>query len=306
MQKILPVLLLFLMHTSDCFAQDSHTFSTQEIIYGRKDGMALTMVKLSPAKKANAKAIINVVSGNFFSSFDWVPRYIERSKIYVDNGYTVFIVVHGSQPRYAIPDEISDVKRAIRFIRFHAADYGIDPAHIGITGSSAGGHLSLLAALSDDDANKAAKDPVDTTSAAIQAVAVFYPPTDFLNYGAPGNQPGNNPEFLRQAGVYAAFDFREWNDSVKTIVSITDTLRRTRIAKALSPVSHVSPNDPPVYIVHGDADVVVPIQQSFLLMEKLEKAKVPHQLKVMQGKGHGWPGQQQEDVHLLKWFQKWL
>ena len=98
-------------------AQDSLSYSKSEIIYGRKDGMALTMTVLTPKQKSNGKAILSVVSGNWISSERSRMRLPEWSQTYIDNGYTVFGVMVGSQPRYTIPDEVSDLKRAVRFVR---------------------------------------------------------------------------------------------------------------------------------------------------------------------------------------------
>ncbi len=305
MKLIVSFLLFLVLNTPEIKAQDSIPFSQTEIIYGRKDGMALTMIQLSPQSNSNHRGIINVVSGNFISSYDWVPRYIERSKKYINKGFTVFLVIHGSQPRYAIPDEIADVKRAVRFIRYHAADYGIDPNKIGITGSSAGGHLSLMIGLSDDQPTDS-KDPVDQVSARVQAVGVLYPPTDFLNYGMQNLSPLQSDVMLRKQGVAAAFDFKEWNDSTKTFTSIIIPEKRLQIAKEISPAYYVTADDPPVYIIHGDADIVVPIQQSKLLIKKLDEVKVPNHLMVIKGKGHGWKDQGIEEENLVNWFEKWL
>ena len=71
-------------------AQDTLSYSKTEIIYGRKDGMALTMIMLVPKNNTNGKGIINVVSGNWVSNYNNAIGYINRSKIYLDNGYTVF------------------------------------------------------------------------------------------------------------------------------------------------------------------------------------------------------------------------
>ena len=101
-------------------------------------------------------------------------------------GYTVFAVVHGSQPRYTIPEVVADMNRAVRFIRYHAERLKIDPDRIGITGGSAGGHLSLMQGTAGNRGQPDAKDPIDRTSSRVQAVACFFPPTDFLNYGKPG------------------------------------------------------------------------------------------------------------------------
>ena len=114
----------------------------EDVIYGRKFGTALTRDLFTPKKDASGIGVIIVVSGGFVSSHDSISSGFVKPL--TDRGYTVFTVVHGSQPRYTVPEIVQDVNRAVRFIRYHAKDYGIDPEHIGITGASAGGHLSLM------------------------------------------------------------------------------------------------------------------------------------------------------------------
>ena len=158
----------------------------EDVIYGRKFGTALTMDVFTPRKNAKGIGVIVVISGGFVSSHDNIsPVFI---KPLTDRGYTVFAVVHGSQPRFTIPEIVQDMNRAVRFIRFHASDYGIDPDHIGISGASAGGHLSLMLGTAGDAGDPNAKDPVDPVSSRVQAVACFFPPTDFLNYGKAGDE----------------------------------------------------------------------------------------------------------------------
>lgn len=306
MKKLFFAVIAFLFITTSGFAQTESGFSQAEIIYGRKDGMALTMIKLTPDANSNHRGIINVVSGNFISTYDWIPGYIHRSKFYVDHGFTVFLVMHGSQPRYAIPNEINDVKRAVRFIRYNASNFNIDPKKIGITGSSAGGHLSLMIALSDDSTTITSRDPIDSVSARIEAAAVFYAPTDFLNYGMTGLSPLKQKAFMRKQGVAAAFDFKEWNDSTKTYTSITDLPTILKIAKDISPTTYVSSDDPPILIIHGDADPVVPLQQSKLLVEKLNAAYVINELIIKPGKGHGFKADEADQKLILDWFEKYL
>src|SRR3954470_23061828 len=121
----------------------------EDVIYGRKDGTALTMDVFRPGAEANGAAVVIVVSGGFFSSHEAIAPAFARPLL--DRGYTAFTVVHGSQPRYTVPEIIKDVHRAVRFIRHHAQDYAIDPGRIGITGASAGGHLSLMLGTGGDD-----------------------------------------------------------------------------------------------------------------------------------------------------------
>src|SRR5579872_3609510 len=154
----------------------------EDVIYGRKYGTALTMDVFTPKKNANGAALVVVFSGGWHSDHRQInaPFLIE----YVRRGYTVFAVVHSSQPKYTIPEILGDMNRAVRFIRYHAKKYHIDPDRIGITGGSAGGHLSLMQGTTGRDGNPRAPDPVDRVSSRVQAVACFFPPTDFLNYGS--------------------------------------------------------------------------------------------------------------------------
>ena len=230
------------------------------------------MFKLAPKERANGKAIISVVSGNWISSYTYSTYLINRAKIYVNKGYTVFVTMHGSQPRYAIPDEIVDLKRAVRFIRYNAKEYNIDPSHIGITGSSSGGHLSLMVGLLDDKIDTASKDPVNKVSARVQAVAVFYPPTDFLNWGQQKTNLTEAKARLASAGVASAFDYKEWNDSTNTYTVVTEPEKFAQIVKQTSPLYSVTSDDPPVLIIHGDADRTVPLQQSETIIKKLKEA----------------------------------
>ncbi|HEY1870478.1 MAG TPA: alpha/beta hydrolase [Chitinophagaceae bacterium] len=280
----------------------------EEIIYGRKDGVALTMLELKPDGKSNGKAIIRVMAGNWFSFFEWAESkdMIEVSKtLYTQRGYTVFEVVVASQPRYAIPDEINDLKRAIRYIRYNAKQLGIDPDHIGIEGGSAGGHLSLAVATADDKIDMASADPVDHVSSRVQAVAVLYPPTDFLNWGPLGNII-NARGLQLQAGVYGAFDFRKFNDSTKTYDFISDTAARNKIGREISPLYFVSPDDPPVFIIHGDADPVVPLQQSQTIIAKFKEAGVPNNFIIKKGAKHNFDDMQPEVKQFADWFDKYL
>lgn len=299
----LLVCCLFALNT---IAQDSLPYTKNETIYGRKDGMALTMTVLTPKKKVNGKAIIYVLSGNWISSERMLDAFSERTGLYIDAGYTLFGVMVGCQPRYAIPDEIEDLKRAVRFVRYHAANYKIDPDRIGITGSSSGGHLSLMIATSDNVVNPKSKDPVDKVSSRVQAAAVFYPPTDFLNYGKANTFSQVSQAGLAFMGLAGAFDFKVFSDSTRTYVSITDMEKKREIAKEISPITHVSSDDPPVLIIHGNKDFVVPMQQSESIIAKFKEMKVPCHFIMREGGAHGWPNRDVEEKNFIDWFDKYL
>jgi acetyl esterase/lipase len=273
----------------------------EDVVYGRKYGTALTLDVFTPKENANGAAVVWVVSGGWFSAHEAIgPGFIEE---FLRRGYTVFAVVHGSQPRYTIPEVVADMNRAVRFIRSHAAEYHIDPDRIGITGASAGGHLSLMQGTAGDKGNPDARDPVDRASSRVQAVACFFPPTDFLNYGKPGENALGRGIL---AGFKPPFDFHEQDPNTKVFRPITDEARILEIGRRISPVSHVSADDPPILIFHGDADQLVPIQQAELFLEQLKKAGGHGKLVVKKGASHGWPDLPKDLTIIADWFDEHL
>src|SRR6476660_1805345 len=112
----------------------------QDVIYTKHDGVALTMDVYKPAK-SNGAGVIKIISGGWKSNHNGIS-----DGGWPKAGYTTFVVVHGSQPRFQVEEIVADLNRAVRFIRSHAAEYGVDPQKLGVTGGSAGGHLSLMLA----------------------------------------------------------------------------------------------------------------------------------------------------------------
>ncbi|HUQ96260.1 MAG TPA: alpha/beta hydrolase [Chitinophagaceae bacterium] len=304
-KRLLATAFLFCMMAFSLAAQQLPPNAT-EIIYGRKDGMALTMVALKPTGKANGKAVINIMSGGWFSMYEWLPWAVNDAKPFLDRGYQVFCVMHGSQPRYTIPDAVADLHRAVRFIRYHATDYKIDGTKIGITGSSAGGHLSLMMGTDEAKGDTAAKDPVDRVSGRVQAVACFFPPTDFLNFGMTDANLMTAKPALAKSSFLAPFLFTEWDSVNKYYPIISDTAKQNKIAWQMSPIYQVSPDDAPTFIIHGDADKTVPLQQSKIMLEKLKAVGVPCKLQVKQGADHGWDNMNAERALFADWFDMYL
>jgi acetyl esterase/lipase len=275
-----------------------------EWIYGRKDGVALTLFQLKPKVKSNGKGIIFVSSGGWFSSYNGIEVNTYLMEQYLKKGYTVFNVVHGSTPRYAVPDAISDIKRSVRFIRYNAAKFGIDANKIGITGASAGGHLSLMIAVSDESVQPNSTDPVERVSARVQAVAALFPPTDVLNWGGPGFNMVNAKEIVKARGSYGAIDFRVWNDKYKIYEEVTDTAARSKIGRDISPIYSITKDDPPVFIIHGDADATVPIQQSKTFVARLEGTGVKNKFIIKKGGRHMPDDMLPEFNEFVNWFDE--
>lgn len=281
---------------------DDQPYSRQEdVVYGRKYGTALTLDVITPQTGANGIGVIWCVSGGWYSAHEAIrPASVRRL---LERGYTLFAVIHGSQPKFAIPEVLEDMHRATRFVRANAKKYGVDPEKLGIVGGSAGGHLSLMQGVAGRSGNPLAPDPIERVSSKVQAVACFFPPTDFLNYGEPG-------AIALGRGVLknfqAPFAFTTLDTKKNLLVTITDEQRILAIGKDISPVYHVNSGDAPALIIHGDADKLVPIQQAQLMIERLQKEKIPCSLVTKKGMAHGWPKLDEDFTLFADWFDQHL
>ncbi len=285
---------------------EKNGYPQDEFIYGRKDGVGLTLIQIKPKAKSNGKAIIYVVSGSWNSFYNGIEISTAALEQYLAKGYSIFAVMHGSQPRYAVPDAVNDLKRAVRYIRYNAGKFGIDPDHIGITGYSSGGHLSLIVATADDKINPVANDPVDRVSSRVQAIAVLFPPVDFMNWGSQGINLVNAKEILKINKIWGSANYTVWNETYRLYEEVTDTSARNKIAKENSPLYSVSPDDPPVFIIHGDADFVVPLQQSKSIIARFNEAGVPNRFVIKKGGKHNGDDMLPEWKEFVDWFDKYL
>ena len=279
-------------------------YSRQEVIYARSFGTALTMDVFQPQGKTNGTGIVLFISEGWYSDHakigEHIPRYIAPL---LAKGYTVFAVVHGSNPKFTLPENIEDAHRAVRFIRHHARDYGVDPDRLGSTGDSAGGHLALMVGCAGRPGQPQAPDPVDAESSRVQAVVAFFSPTDFLNWGKTGQQMlGQHP----LVPLEGAFGFARLNPETNAFERITGSKQREAIGRQVSPITHVRPDNAPTLLVVGDADTFIPPQQSRLLADRLKAAGVASELLVMPGGGHDEATITHYLPQALAWFDQHL
>jgi acetyl esterase/lipase len=242
----------------------------RDVIYLKQAGCAYTFDVFEP-KTSNHKAIVWIVSGGWVSNHEGISPQLADA--FTSKGFTVFEVVHGSTPKYTIPEIIPMVRRSIRFIRANAATYDISPNAIGVSGASAGGHLTLEIAGLGDDGDPNAKDPVDRVSSRPNAVVAFFPPTDFENWGADKVTPFQAPGM---APFYPAFG----------VTGQTPKDTAQKIAHDLSPIILINKSYPPTLIVQGDKDLLVPPQQAKEMDAALAAAGIVHKLVIVPGGGH--------------------
>ena len=246
---------------------------TTDVVYGHKDGLALTLDVHRPARP-NGAAIVFIVSGGFQSSVEMAQIFSQAYPPMTDEGFTVFAARHGSFPRYPLSSIVADVRRSVRFIRQHAKEYGVDPNRIGAFGGSSGGHLALLLGTTGDSGDPSATDPVLRESSRVAAVAVNFPGTDLARW---------QPLFKFADAEVAQF----------------------------SPIRFVSPGSAPSLIVHGEADTSVPIEQGETMYAALMKAGVPASFIRIKGAEHGFAGAAPADLERayavqLEWFERHL
>jgi acetyl esterase/lipase len=163
----------------------------------------------------------------------------------------------------AFPAAIEDCKGAIRWVRANAKENGVDPDRIGVWGSSAGGHLALLAGCADESAGLEGKSGYAKVSSRVQAVCSWFGPSDFSKAGSVARDP------------VALFLGGTKED-------------KAEVYKLASPVTHASKDDPPVLMIHGDKDTTVKLEQSEIMLKALKEAGGSAELVVVKNAGHSW------------------
>jgi len=270
---------------SSSYGSDLPYEQHENIVYhdSKEFGVGLIMDVFTPTGDANGLAIVDVASGAWHSDRGKINDHKKAQfyDIFCGRGYTVFAIRPGSINRFNGHDMLANLKTGIRWVKRHSAEYQIDPARLGLTGASAGGHLASLAALRPDDADEGQPDT------RVQAAGVFFPPTDLLEYG---ERPFDSMSRVVR-GLAAPRNGEVLDD---------EQLKASLIQ--LCPARQVTENAPPFLLIHGDKDLAVPLQQSELLLNELKKANVSAELIVKKGGGHAWLTIHEEVQALADWF----
>jgi len=273
-------------------AQEGSPYEQREnLIYAEVHGIGLLMDVFTPTGPRNGLGIVDVASGAWHSDRGKINDHKEAGMydVFCGKGYTVFAVRPGSVSKWRGQEMLAHVQKGIRYVKQHAEEYGIDPGRLGMLGASAGGHLATLAAVTGEDGDPDAKDPLARHSTRVKAVAVFFPPTDFTDWD------GGKPNFARIGALLFAGGIKGKTDE--------EVLAK---AKQLSPRHQPLENAPPFLFIHGDADPLVPLQQSETMVAALRKAGISAELIVKEGGTHPWPTIPVEVAVMADWFDKQL
>ncbi len=257
-----------------------------DVVYGHKDGLAMTFDVIKPKANANGAAVIFMVSGGWVSNYNPPQQTATRFKDLLDKGFTLITVRHGSSPKYLIPEIVSDVRRDFRFIRHNAKQWGVDPNRLGVFGGSAGGHLALVLGTASDNGDPNAKQDFMKESDRVASVVAYFPPVD-LRPLARGLNPQPTGGTLDR---FPALNFEKEK------------------APDYSPIVHVSPDDPPTLLIHGDKDKLVPVNNSKVIHEAFQKNNVKTQLIIIEGAEHGFRGEdaKRAGAAMASWFEQTL
>lgn len=283
---------LTLMAAVGTVAQDSSALPYDQkvdVVYGEVHGTGLLMDVFTPKEKSNGLAIVDVVSGAWHSDRSKIRDHTlaQLYRIFCTHGYTVFGIRPGSRSRYPALEMATHVKMGIRFVKLHATDYKIDPERLGLTGASAGGHLATLVAVTSEEGKPEASQPLLRQSTQVRAAAVFFPPTDFLDWNGKPADSQMLADLLFLGGIKGH--------------SEEEIQER---ARQISPARLVKGPPIPFLLIHGDADPLVPLQQSQTMVTALKAAGGSAELIVKKGGGHPWLTLPEEVKIMADWFDQ--
>lgn len=252
-------------HAEKAEAAAPEIISLGDIVYADIDGVQMKLDIHLPANAGAGKPLPLIV---WIHGGGWINKnksscFPLRVK-FPNRGYAVASIDYRKSNEAPFPAQLEDCKAAVRWLRKNAAKYNIDPARIGVWGSSAGAHLAMLLGVTGDERQFNVGANLDVSSRVL-AVADFYGPADFTGKHAPLGRAAPFVEKLLGGPV----------------------AKKMTLAAAASPLTYVSKSSPPLLIIHGTKDATVPIAQSKAMRDAMKKAGAPCKLTIIEGAGHG-------------------
>jgi len=272
-------------------SQTPNTVDIQkDIIYASPGNVPVKLDLCVPTGLAKPPPIIIYIHGG-----GWEAGSKENPPYFcpalVKQGFAFASINYRLSQQAIFPAQIYDCKAAVRWVRANADKYHYNADKIGLVGDSAGGHLVALLGTTANDPKLEGDEGNVGVSSAVQAVVDYYGPTDFISLP---DQVTPEQRANLDNPVTHLFGAPIWNKG--PVVGLQDQ------ARLASPVSHITPSSSPFFILHGDHDPIVPLQQSVEFNDALQKAGVETHLAVIKGGGHGFndPPSQQAAIDFLK------
>jgi acetyl esterase/lipase len=269
------VVVLFLLATVPSWGQQAVHPTLKDVSYGDHKAQAVDVYL--PKSDKPTPVMIHIHGGGWRGgSKQRVPSFLKRA---VAEGWLAVVSVEYRFTNVAVhPAQTNDCLRAVQFVRSKAKEWNIDPTRLGATGGSAGGHLTMFVATHDDLADPDSVDPVARQSSRVQCAVPFAGPSDWsLLSTIKHDHPAYRQLIGYEPGTLAA-DMKEARK------------------RAVSPITYVSPDDPPMMIVHGDADVIVPFAHAEVMFKRLKAVGVEVDLVTVKGGKHNVSGAGQPEA----------
>ncbi|MEK7865210.1 MAG: alpha/beta hydrolase [Planctomycetota bacterium] len=236
-----------------------------DLVYGKGGDVDLTLDLARPKEaKGPCRCILIIHGGGWAAGQKEV--HDDMTWEFARRGWVAASVGYRLAPKHPFPAQVEDVKCAVRFLRAHAEEYGIDPKKIGAMGFSAGAHLSMMLGVMGKDDGLEGEGGWADQSSQVEAVVSFFGPADTLAE----DLPDQSKEILRN-----------WIGG--TAAEMEDAYRKA------SPLTYVSPGDAPMLLLQGTKDPLVPHTQAYVMVEALTQAGVSGRVELLIGQGHGWP-----------------
>ncbi len=237
-----------------------------DIVYGTAGGqfLKLDFAKPTLCRDQSVPLVVYVHGGSWNSGDKSIAFLMNDARMFFQLGFAVATLNYRFTPAYKFPAQVNDCKLAIRYLRQNAASLGFDPDRIGLWGASAGGHLAAMMGLAGP-ADGLEGPGLEGVSSRVKAVVEHYGPTDFTD----------TVSMVQIGEKKALTDFLGCDPQVCPDV-----------ARAASPVTYVTADDPPFLCMHGDRDTTVPYRQAELLAGQLKSVGNACALIKVKNAGH--------------------
>jgi acetyl esterase/lipase len=251
-----------------------------DVVYGKGGDVDLKLDLLTPKTRTSSpRPLLVFVHGGAFRAGD-KRTGLNRLVPFARDGYVCASINYRLSQQAIFPAQIQDCKCAIRYFRAHADRYGIDPNRIGVWGSSAGGHLVAMLGTAGDVESLEGNGGWQDQSSRVQAVCDWYGPANLISITQQESRMDHAGPDAPEAQLIGGPIHENPDKALKA-----------------SPITYVTPDDPPFLIMHGTKDPTVPFEQSRELADALQKAGVKVTFVPLKEAGHGGPQFRSDDVN---------